>query len=434
MTKADQSGARLPHLLIIVGLGGPSPKLLAPSLSGVARVSWLFDPRDVPQLERDVPIMAEAGQAIAVSSDEGLVAAAVALHAESPADGLLTFSENALRSGAAVAEKLGLPFNSVEAVERLTNKYLQRQALAAAGIPCPRCYAVRTADELTAAGETVGFPAVLKPVRGSGSVLTTRVDSPAELRVAWKASAALLDDLDGVDRTHRLLTDTARPHMMVEELLVGVERADDPRYGDYVSVESIITGGTVRHLAVGDKLPLAPGFRENGQIHPSVLPAAEQAQITGMASAALEALGVTEGITHTELKLTADGPRVIEANGCAARGLWVTLRHAAGYDLITEAVRAALRMGPVHLPEFTRFAAMLTPCLDPSLADEHIEVRLDPSFRQRDGVHSVHGLHSGTFDPSLSCGHALLAHVSAAEPDGIHAHDRALRAALRIER
>lgn len=428
-----QADARRPHLLIIAGIGGPSPKLLAPSLSGVARISWLFDPRDLSKPDRDVSVMAEAGRALAVSSDEELVAAAATLHAEDPVDGLLTFSENALRGAAAVGGRLGLACNSVDAAERLTNKYLQRRALSAAGVPCPRFHPVRTASDLTAAADTVRFPAVLKPVRGGGSALTTPVNSFGELRSAWSAASVLLAGLDGSDRTHRLLADTARPHMMLEEFLVGAPRQHDERYGDYVSVESIIRDGNVQHLAVGDKLPLAAGFRENGQIHPSVLPAGAQEEITGMAGVALAALGVTEGITHTELKLTADGPRVIEVNGRAAGGLWLTLLHSAGYDVIVEAARAALRMGKVRLPEFTRYAAMLTPCLDPSLADSPTEVQLDPSFEQREGVHSVHALHSGKFDLSLGGGHALLAYVSAADPEGVHAHWRALHAAMRIQ-
>ncbi|MEV0266925.1 ATP-grasp domain-containing protein [Streptomyces sp. NPDC050617] len=426
------SDVRLPHLLLIVGIGGPGPKLLAPGLAGLARLSWLFDSRDLTKPERDVPIMAEAGRAMAVSSEEGMIAAAAALHAECPVDGVLTFSENVLRSGAAVAEKLGLPFNSPAAARRLTDKYLQREALAAAGVPCPRFHPLRTADDVSAAAETVGFPAVLKPIRGGGSALTSRVDSPSELRAAWEAATAFLGALDGLDRTHRLLADTEYPYMMVEELLTGVERADDARYGDYVSVESLVSDGAVHHLAVGDKLPLSPGFRENGQVHPSVLPETAQARVTDMAAAALVALGVTEGVTHTELKLTAEGPRVIEVNGRACGGLWMTLLHSAGYDVIAEAARAALRVEPVRLPRFRGYAAMLTPCLDASLADRSTEVRLDPSFEERAGVHSVHGLHSGTFDLSLGGGHGLLAYVSAADAEGIFAHENALRDAMRM--
>ncbi|GAB1644054.1 ATP-grasp domain-containing protein [Krasilnikovia sp. MM14-A1259] len=427
----DPNGHR-PHLLVMVGIGGPGPRLLAPSLARVARISWLFDPHDLPKPDRDVPIMAEAGRAIAVASGEGLVCAAQELHAEDPVQGLLTFSESSLRAGATVAERLGLPFNSVAATHRLTDKYLQRQALAAAGVPVPRFHPVRTAADLAPAAAAVGFPAVLKPVRGGGSALTTRVESAAQLRTAWSTAAALLGELDRADRTHRLLADIAQPHMLLEELLVGRRWHDDPRYGDYVSVESMVCDGAVRHLAVGDKLPLAPGFRENGQVHPSVLPPDRQAEATAMASAALAALGVTAGITHTELKLTAHGPRVIEVNGRAAGGLWVTLLRAAGYDVIEEAARAALRLGAPREPRFTGYAAMLTPCLDPDLAERGVRVELDPEFERRPGVHSVHGLHSGPFDLALGGGHALLAYVSGPGPEEIHDHWRALQAAMRL--
>jgi biotin carboxylase len=422
-----------PHLLVIAGIGGPSPLLLAPSLSPVARLTWLYDERDLSKPERDVAIMAEHGRAVPVRSDSSLLDTAVATHALDPFTGMLTFSESSLRVGATVAEELRLPFNSTATVERLTNKYLQRIALSDDGVPCPRFHPVRSETDLDVAARKVGFPAVLKPVRGGGSALTTKVDSMAELQDAWRAAAKVLGGLDSEDRTHRLLADTGHPHMILEEMLVGQRWHEDARYGDYVSVESIVVDGRVEHLAVTDKLPLASGFRENGQIHPSVLPPELVAEITAMAEAALWALGVTEGITHTEIKLTAGGPRIIEVNGRAAGGLWVTLLRAAGYDVIAEAARAALRLEPVRLPEFTGYAAMLTPCLDASLADRDVRVTLDPSFEERDGVHSVHAKHSGTFDLTLGGGHALLAYVSGPTPDSIHDHVTALTSALRVE-
>ncbi|MFF2546238.1 acetyl-CoA carboxylase biotin carboxylase subunit family protein [Kitasatospora sp. NPDC058063] len=422
----------LPHLLLVVGIGGPSPKLLAPALAGSARITWLFDRRDLTKPERDTAVMGGVGRPVPVGSEEELLAAALAVHAKDPADGLLTFSESSLRITARIGQRLGLPFNSPAAAERLTNKYLQRQALSAAGVPCPRFHPVREEGELATAAAAVDFPAVLKPVRGGGSALTTAVDSPEELRAAWAVAAELLAALNAEDRTHRLLADVDRPHMVLEERLRGKSWHGDERYGDYVSVESVIQGGEVRHLTVTDKLPLAAGFRENGQLHPSVLPADRLAELTAMTEAALAALEVTEGITHTELKLTADGPRVIEVNGRAAGGLWVTLQHAAGYDLIGQAARAALRLGEVGLPEFTGHAAMFSPCLAPELADRPVRVRLAESFEQRPGVHSVHGLHEGSFDLSLGGGHALLAYVSGPGAEAVHEHWAALRAAMSV--
>ncbi|MBB5891030.1 hypothetical protein BJ998_002226 [Kutzneria kofuensis] len=185
-----------PHLLVIAGIGGPSPMLLAPSLAPVARLTWLYDERDLSKPDRDVSIMAESGRALAVTSDSTLLTAASATHVRDPFDGMLTFSESSLRVGAAVGEELGLPFNSTATVERLTNKYLQRVALTEDGVPCPRFHPVRQESDLDVAARKVGFPAVLKPIRGGGSALTAQVDSMDELREAWQVAAKVLGGLD----------------------------------------------------------------------------------------------------------------------------------------------------------------------------------------------------------------------------------------------
>jgi hypothetical protein len=45
-------------------------------------------------------------------------------------------------------------------------QYATRACLAAAGLPSPRNARISIAADVTAAAETVGFPAVIKPVSG----------------------------------------------------------------------------------------------------------------------------------------------------------------------------------------------------------------------------------------------------------------------------
>ncbi|MGX1127902.1 hypothetical protein RKD49_000092 [Streptomyces glaucescens] len=57
-------------------------------------------------------------------------------------------------------------------------------------------------------------------------------------------------------------------------------------------------------------------------------------EVTGLTTRALDALGVRYGITHTELKLTADGPRVIEVNGRLSGHLNLMSRRVCGGDVV----------------------------------------------------------------------------------------------------
>ncbi|MFD0531315.1 acetyl-CoA carboxylase biotin carboxylase subunit family protein [Kitasatospora arboriphila] len=104
--------------------------------------------------------------------------------------------------------------------------------------------------------------------------------------------------------------------MMVEEYLQG--RPSLP-YGDYVSVESLCAPDRITHVSVSGKFPMAPPFREQGQFWPSALPPQDVAAVADLTTRALRALGVDFGVTHTEVKLTARGPRIIEVNGLARR-------------------------------------------------------------------------------------------------------------------
>ncbi|WP_329057955.1 ATP-grasp domain-containing protein [Amycolatopsis sp. NBC_01480] len=416
---------------MILGTGGPGPGLLAASLTALARVTWLYDARDLRDPARELAVMRSAGRAVEVRPG-GHLAAAAAVHGVDRFDGVLTFAESSLRIGAVISEELVLKSNSAATVEHLTNKHLQRLALAEAGLPGPRFQPVHSAEGIDQALRRVGLPAVLKPIRGAGGALTTLISSAEEIRSAWAVASSVLGGLDGEQGAHRLLADTATPHMLLEELLVGRGWHEDTRYGDCVSVDSLTADGMTEHLAVSDRLPLTSGVRENGQIYPSVLPGELLAEITAMAEVGLRVLGVTDGMTQTKIKLTEAGPRIIEINGRPASGLWTTVREASGYDVIAEAAKVALRLETGARPEFAGYTAMLTPCLDAGLADRHVEVTLDGVFEQRPGVHGVRALHSGTVDLSLDSGHALAAWVSGPTPESIHDHVSALRQAIRI--
>lgn len=261
--------------------------------------------------------------------------------------GVTTFSESHLEVTAELASAWGLPFHSPETASALRRKDEQRAALAAAGVQSVRYRVIVHPSQWAQAEREVGLPLVLKPVSGQGSRNTFQVTSSRQ----------------GMELCQRLIGDGHESSLIAEELLVG---RDSAPFGDYVSVESVVSGGDIRHLPVTGKLPLVEPFRETGQFWPSVLSAADTDLVHGLASRALRALGVTTGITHTEVKLTEAGPRIIEVNGrlggfigdLALRGTHVDLVAAAGAVALGERVEVS---GPLRPGVFFNFTPVLPP-------------------------------------------------------------------------
>jgi hypothetical protein len=124
-------------------------------------------------------------------------------------------------------------------------------------------------------------------------------------------------------------------------------------FGDYVSIESIVQAGQITHLAVTGKFPMVPPFRETGRFWPSPLAPEEDERVCELATLAVKALGVTTGLTHTEVKLAPDGPALIEVNGRLGGGINELAVRATGLNLIEMAGRVALAE-PVTPPALYR--------------------------------------------------------------------------------
>ena len=137
-------------------------------------------------------------------------------------------------------------------------------------------------------------------------------------------------------------SDRAAPELVLEEYLQDRPEAAGHHFADYVSVESVVSDGRVSHLAITGRFPPAEPFRETGFFIPCAFDEDECAAIAELATAAVRALGVEVGSLHTEVKLTPQGPRVIELNGRIGGGVPEMLADATGIELLPLAMRVAL--------------------------------------------------------------------------------------------
>jgi biotin carboxylase len=236
-------------------------------------------------------------------------------------DGVLTVSaDRAVPVVAAVAEALGLPGIGTETAHRMTHKIAMRRTLAEAGVPQPRFAAARDLASARAAGDTVGFPAVLKPA-----------DSGGQRGVFLLRSQ---DDLDA--HLHAALVESAEGETIVESFHEALE----------LNGIAIARDGEVSVLTLSDRLrPPGVGFGV-GWIH--VYPASiygdtlEEAE--RIAAHAVRALGLENGIAFPQLLVDDDGSvRVVEVAARIPGGQMADLvRHAVGVDLMETALRFAL--------------------------------------------------------------------------------------------
>lgn len=238
-------------------------------------------------------------------------------------DGVCTIASDAAAPTVAyVAEQMGLTGNSYEAAVRANNKYAMREALTKAGVECPRFQCVRGEPfpNPSLKGREMELPLIVKPSDRSGSLAVTKVETQEALipaiEQAIKASFA--------------------HEAMVEEYINGRE----------ISVEMISCRGIHYALQITDKVTTgAPHFVELEHHQPSDLPAAMQTHIFDITRRALDALGLTNGASHSEYKITKEGRIAVMEIGGRMGGDFIgsdLVRLSTGYDFVEGVIRVAL--------------------------------------------------------------------------------------------
>jgi argininosuccinate lyase len=231
-------------------------------------------------------------------------------------DGVISSCDYYLATVATVAAHLNLPGPDPQAVERAYRKDLTRTTTRNAGVPGPRFSLTQDWPATAKAAAELGYPLVVKPVDLCAGMHVREVRDEAALREAFLALEAFPVNARGQERV---------PTVLLEELLVGPE----------VSVETVTVDGITRVIGVTDKsLAGHPWFVESGHMFPARLSKTDQAAAIDTAVAAIEALGLDSAVAHTEVKLTEDGPRLIEVNPRPA-GNQITelVRRVTGIDL-----------------------------------------------------------------------------------------------------
>ena len=201
-------------------------------------------------------------------------------------DGVECLWEPGILLAAKLREALELPGMGVEQSNLFRDKEAMKQRLDAAGIRTPGHARAKTADEVRAAAERIGFPLIVKPIAGAGSADTYRIDDAGQLE-------QVLPDLRHVDE------------FQVEEFIEGEEYTFD----------TICAAGRILYYNVSWYRPKPLIGRSLEWVSPQTVAlrhpeAPELAVGREMGAAVLEALGFETGFSHMEWFHTPSGEAV----------------------------------------------------------------------------------------------------------------------------
>ena len=204
--------------------------------------------------------------------------------------------EPGIELSAQIREALDVPGQSYEQAQRFRNKELMKQALAAGGVRVPRHETATTANEVWEATEIIGYPLILKPIAGAGSMDTFRCDDEAAVTEAIAQLGHIAE-------------------VSVEEFIEAEE----------FTFDTICAGGDMKYFHIGYYRPRPLIARTNEWISPQTLSYrhVDDPWVAGgraMGAQVLKVLGYDTGFTHMEWYRKADGEVVFGEIGARPPG------------------------------------------------------------------------------------------------------------------
>ncbi|MEU0332781.1 ATP-grasp domain-containing protein [Streptomyces sp. NPDC006193] len=265
-----------------IAIVGGTPAALRKARAAGFEVVWIHHPRELA-----ADGLAEVAEALLTDYREPAAVAELlaAVHARRPVERVVSMIEDGLETAATATDALGLPGAGTGVVGVLQDKLAFRSLLAARGVDPTAARIGHTEQDLREFVDTYG-PAIVKPRYGSGSIGVRRVRGSGDVPevAAWLREFGL----------HTFL---------MEEYLEGPE----------ISVEAFSYAGRHVVLAHTAKETL-DSLVEIGHAQPAGLAPELTAAVDDLVVRMLDAVGLRDGPSHTEVKLTPDGPRLVESH------------------------------------------------------------------------------------------------------------------------
>ncbi len=214
--------------------------------------------------------------------------------------GMGTFVEHTVTQTADVADALGLIGISPGAARRSSsNKLLMRRTCQGGGVPTPRFHVLPqlSRDELIRGIAKVGTPCVIKPIFGWMSFGVIKIETGYDVDAIMSEISG--NTREGKEEAFKNFQGT----YIIEQYLSG----------PMVSVDGIVAGGEV-HIAgiVEFIMGPEPRFTQEANYIPARLDDGTATAAKNMAISILKTLGFDNTGFHCEMRLTPEGPVLIE--------------------------------------------------------------------------------------------------------------------------
>lgn len=272
---------------------------------------------------RTQAVIAELNRVVDItdSSNPDCVAEGIArIQAEEPIDAVICVAHWAVYATALAARRLGLRFTEPEAIRRAYDKLLCRQTLESYGVPSTRYAEVANAEEALERAADFGYPVILKPATGYGSLLSKMADTSEEVRRYFEGYEDAVSKIDPIVRR-----DVVGKLIMEQRLI-----------GELFSVEIGVTKTQIILPFMIDQRKRTDHDEiiELGSSVPPDLSNAEQQRMIDYTTQVIHALGLDLGIFHIEIIETEEGPRLVDANPRLMGGNLPELFHSStGLDI-----------------------------------------------------------------------------------------------------
>ncbi|EKO3680664.1 ATP-grasp domain-containing protein [Vibrio metschnikovii] len=216
-----------------------------------------------------------------------------------------------------IANKMNLIGNSIDCTLVTTNKYLMRNKLKSYGVPIPDyCYL----GEDSSLTMEFNYPVIVKPADRSGSRGISLINCYSEIDHAIKIAQA----------------ESFSKEVLIEKFITGNE----------YSVEAVSYNGIHKILQITEKFTTgSPSFIEIGHTCPARIIAEQKAKVVDIVNRTLDAVGITYGASHTELKISNDNEIFIIEIGSRMGGDYIgsdLVYHSTGFNFLEATLAIAM--------------------------------------------------------------------------------------------
>ncbi len=208
------------------------------------------------------------------------------LHNSKPFDRVCSFNDNSLALVLKISKALNIHQSlTTRSLDLTLDKSKMRKELATFDLDNTHSSLIQSTDDAIKFTEAYGFPAIIKPINGTGSRGIIKINTKADIFNYFPEN---------------LENNT----LIIEEFIDGKE----------FSVEVISEKGKHYLLAITEKYINNSNFIEQGHVVPANISTNDFNQISEYVLKVIAALGIKDGPTHTEVMLTKNGPVIIETH------------------------------------------------------------------------------------------------------------------------